>query len=119
MRMGQLFVNGKKVVETYAKWDRGYEYDMKIVDGGIYSREYDGQGGVGPWLHNVLIAPDSEQSSISRAKPEAVPANMYMVLGDYRSNSNDSHVWGFAHREAFRHRPMILFWPLSRLRVLN
>lgn len=47
--------------------------------------------------------------------PVTVPPNQYLVLGDNRNNSFDSHYWGFVPRNKIIGRAVIRFWPLNRL----
>lgn len=47
--------------------------------------------------------------------PRAVPQGSYLVLGDNRNNSCDSHYWGFVPRENIIGRAIVRFWPLNRL----
>jgi signal peptidase I len=47
--------------------------------------------------------------------PEVVPDDSYLVLGDNRNNSYDSHFWGFVPRENIIGRAVVRFWPPDRL----
>ncbi|MBD2462753.1 signal peptidase I [Oscillatoria sp. FACHB-1407] len=47
--------------------------------------------------------------------PEVVPEDSYLVLGDNRNNSYDSHFWGFVPRENIIGRAVVRFWPLNRM----
>lgn len=47
--------------------------------------------------------------------PVTVPTNSYLVLGDNRNASCDSHYWGFVPRENIIGRAIVRFWPLGRM----
>ncbi|HEY9763003.1 MAG TPA: signal peptidase I [Trichocoleus sp.] len=47
--------------------------------------------------------------------PQTVPADAYLVLGDNRNSSYDSHAWGFVPKENIIGRAVVRFWPPSRL----
>ncbi|MDJ0679455.1 MAG: signal peptidase I [Xenococcaceae cyanobacterium MO_167.B52] len=51
--------------------------------------------------------------------PETVPENQYLVLGDNRNNSYDSHYWGFVPRQNLIGRAIVRFWPFDRLGSLD
>lgn len=51
--------------------------------------------------------------------PVTVPKDRYLVLGDNRNNSYDSHYWGFVPRQNLIGRATIRFWPLNRLGYLD
>ncbi len=46
--------------------------------------------------------------------PVTVPQGQYLVLGDNRNNSYDSHYWGFVPREKIIGRAVVRFWPPNR-----
>lgn len=47
--------------------------------------------------------------------PRTVPPDSYLVLGDNRNNSCDSHFWGFVPRNNIIGRAVVKFWPPHRL----
>jgi signal peptidase I len=47
--------------------------------------------------------------------PVTVPQDQYLVLGDNRNNSYDSHYWGFVPRNHIIGRAVVRFWPMNRL----
>ncbi|NBD32641.1 MAG: signal peptidase I [Cyanobacteria bacterium] len=51
--------------------------------------------------------------------PVTVPEGHYLVLGDNRNNSYDSHYWGFLPRENIIGRAAVRFWPLGRMTLID
>ncbi|NJP10184.1 MAG: signal peptidase I [Leptolyngbyaceae cyanobacterium RU_5_1] len=47
--------------------------------------------------------------------PKVVKQGEYLVLGDNRDNSCDSHSWGFVPRDNIIGRAVVRFWPLDRV----
>lgn len=137
------FRNGAKMSEPYVKWSPlvtpegqqlSYSYDMKIVGGNMYSREYTAPnilspGYYGQWHYQpaadgsevppLVVVPPEQQDEITRAKPEAVPSGMFLMLGDNRNNSSDGHVWGFVPRANVVGKAMCVFWPPRRIGTLD
>lgn len=51
--------------------------------------------------------------------PVTVPADSYLVLGDNRNNSYDSHFWGFVPRDHIIGHAIVRFWPPNRIGELD
>lgn len=67
-----------------------------------------------PLRENYIAAPPEYQWG-----PETVPEDSYLVLGDNRNNSYDSHYWGFVPKENIIGRAVVRFWPIDRVGELD
>ena len=103
---GTVYRNGTALVEPYE--NETPKYDLEIKNYGIY-------------VNGVALDPRSANiPSKSRwSAPNRIPAGFYLMLGDNRNYSDDSHVWGFASRPAFFGRAFLNFWPLNRFSILH
>lgn len=63
-----------------------------------------------PLRENYIAAPPSYHYG-----PVTVPSDSYLVLGDNRNNSFDSHAWGFVPRDRIIGKAALRYWPLNRL----
>jgi signal peptidase I len=111
----------QKINEPYTKWspEGSYSYDMKIIGGVVYSREYTGPDDAGTWRINGVAVPEGEQDKITQATPQAVPSDKFFMLGDHRNNSNDGHVWGFVPRANIVGKAIFVFWPPTRMALVD
>ena len=122
MKNGVLWLNGQAQKEPHVLWrdespflpanDR--RYSMKVVRGVVYSRDYNSSGQPDVWTRNSVIVPMPEQAIISGAKTEALPPHKFLVLGDHRSNSNDSHVFGLVDRSQIKAKVTMRIYPFPR-----
>lgn len=102
MRRGRLFVNNAPFEEPYVKaasdfpdapspkfaWQRRFLTDRARRSGTVTTRNNWG--------------------------PLVVPEDSYFVMGDNRSNSEDSRYWGFVPRDAIRGRPFLVYYSYDR-----
>jgi signal peptidase I len=119
---GTVYINGRALQEPYAI-DRP-AYEMAIRDYGIYVSYGAGWQRLDPSSANV--PPKAMWTA-----PDRIPPHCYIMLGDNRNDSEDSHIWGFAQNAgrfatgqragetaAFTGRAFLIFWPPSQARIL-
>jgi len=51
--------------------------------------------------------------------PFIIPNGHYFMMGDNRGNSQDSRFWGFLDEKRIIGRANFMFWPISRINILN
>lgn len=116
---GVVYRNGVAMDEPYTADKPNYELEIKNY--GIY---VDGAP-LDPTIAN--IPPRSKWTA-----PDRIPPGCYLMMGDNRDNSEDSHIWGFAQtggtfmsgqrqgqKASFTGHAFLLFWPLNRVRILH
>ena len=103
---GLVYRNGKPLYEPFTSAHPDYELEIKDYDIVVDGIPLDPSRSVVP--------PKSEWQA-----PDRVPEGYYVMLGDNRNNSDDSHLWGFLRRDQFVGHAFLVFWPLSRAKVLH
>lgn len=116
---GNVTIDGEHVAEPYE--DAPPRYNLRIAE---YDMIVDGIR-LDPSVANI---PASSQWQAS----DKIPQGYYLMLGDNRNESDDSHVWGFAQvhgtyaagplagtaRAGFVGRAIAVIWPLSHFHLL-
>lgn len=72
------------------------------------------------WINGeALEEPYLNEMPEYELKPTNIPEHSYMVFGDNRNNSKDSHVWGFVPTANIEGRVLVRYWPLERWGALD
>jgi signal peptidase I len=103
---GIVYRNGKALREPYIMQRPDYELELKDYDMVVDGIPLDPTRSVVP-------------SKSEWQAPDRVPNDYYIMLGDNRNNSDDSHLWGFLRRDQFVGHAFLVFWPLNRAKLLN
>ncbi|MGR4064628.1 MAG: signal peptidase I [Vulcanimicrobiaceae bacterium] len=120
---GVVYRNGDALQEPYIAAQP--DYKLEIRDYGIYVDDGGGFQPIDPHFGNV--PPKAMWTA-----PDRIPPNCYLMLGDNRNDSEDSHIWGFAQdagtfatgpragqRAGFTGRAVVVFWPVTEARALQ
>jgi signal peptidase I len=101
-----VFHYPKDPTQSYIKRIIGLPGDsVQIIDGAVYVN--------GKKLDEPYV-PADYRDHISMPK-ETVPVDDYFVLGDHRSSSNDSRVWGFVDRGEIYGKAVFVYWPPDKI----
>jgi len=119
---GTVYLNGKALAEPYVA--ERPSYSLEIRNYGVYVSY--GAGWQRLDSSDANVPPASKWSS-----PDRIPAQCYIMLGDNRNDSEDSHIWGFAQdsgrfasgarmgaQAGFTGRAFLIFWPPSQAKIL-
>ena len=120
---GVVYLNDVAMDENYIA--QKPSYDLKIQNYDIWINDGFGWRALDPSEAN--IPPKSQWTS-----PNTIPPHCYVMLGDNRNDSEDSHVWGFAQdggtfasgprtgeHAGFTGRAFLIFWPLNQMKILK
>jgi signal peptidase I len=71
----------------------------------------------GNWIPEPYVS--SQYEDLSDFGPVKVPSHSYFVLGDCRSSSNDSRVFGNVARQLIEGRAAFAYWPIDHFGLLS
>ena len=119
---GIVYVNDVALHEPYVA--EKPSYNLEIRDHGIYVNY--GIGWQRLMSDSANVPPASQWLAADR-----IPPHCYIMLGDNRNDSEDSHIWGFAQdggrfatgqragtQGGFTGRAFLIFWPPSQAKIL-
>ncbi len=119
---GTVYLNGVPLKESYVA--EKPSYSLEIRDYGIYVSYGAGWQKLDPSAANV--PPRAMWTAADR-----IPPHCYIMFGDNRNDSEDSHIWGFAQDggrfaagprggapAGFTGRAFLIFWPPSQAKIL-
>jgi signal peptidase I len=61
----------------------------------------------------------SEYRDRQSLAPVRIPQGEFFVLGDHRTSSNDSRVWGTVERKLIYGKAVFVYWPVEQLGILR
>jgi len=99
---------------------------LELRDGSLW---VNGRPADEPYVHRATSRPDLTRASApvagstmrepwSLARPYTVPSGSYFVMGDNRTDSDDSRFWGTVPRADIVGEGFVVYWPLGRWTAL-
>ena len=108
VKNGEVYRNGVKLDEPYLPAGQRPNYELEIKNYGV-------------WVDGMPL--DSGRAQVPPKSawqaPDRVPNGYYIMLGDNRNDSDDSHLWGFLRRDQFVGHAFFVFWPPKHIGALH
>ena len=99
---GVVYRNGVALDEPYVPKGQRPSYELEIKNYAL-------------WVDGMPL--DSQRAQIPPKSawqaPDRIPNGYYLMLGDNRNDSDDSHLWGFLRRDQFVGHAFFVFWPFK------
>jgi signal peptidase I len=105
---GVVYRNGVALQEPYIPHGQRPNYELEIKNYGL-------------WVDGMPLDPQRAQIPPKSAwqAPDRIPDGNYLMLGDNRNDSDDSHLWGFLRRDQFVGHAFFVFWPIKHAGTLK
>ena len=118
-QFGISHINRGDTIVFWYPWDRSKSYIKRVIGlpGDVVEIE-NGRVYINRHLLDEPYVPDAyrDQSSMER---KFVPPNEYFVLGDHRTSSSDSRVWGTVPRNLIFGKAVFAYWPVAKMGSLR
>jgi signal peptidase I len=114
VRAGHVLVDGKPLGdEPYAQWTASYRQPRSERAAELTPEQYQQI-----WQDRGL---EEELQGVEKDYfgPVRVPPGSYFMMGDNRDQSCDSRYWGPVEERYVKGKAWLLYWPLSRLKVVR
>jgi len=114
-KLGVGAIQREDLVVFHFPLDRSQSYIKRVI--GVPGDQVQVEDGVvfvnGTKLDEPYV-PDEYRDHVTIPR-QRVPADHYFVLGDHRSSSNDSRVWGFVERSDIYGKAVFVYWPPDKI----
>lgn len=95
---GWVYLNGKALNESYTAEDPDGPYPLPVTDRA--------------WITTKKIGKENVQFV-------KIPKGKLLVMGDNRNDSFDARFWGLLDRKRMLGKAMVIFWPVTRMRIVH
>ena len=114
-KFGVGAISRSDLVVFHFPLDRSQSYIKRVIGiPGDWVEIDDGRVFVNNQKIEEPYVPDEYRDHISLPK-QRVQEGQYFVLGDHRTSSNDSRMWGFVGRSDIYGKAVFVYWPLDKI----
>ena len=107
--------NRGDIVLFNSPYNDGKQYVKRLV--GLPGERIEIRRGMVYINDQLLVIPGvTIRRDYSNLKKQIIPKDHFFMLGDNRSNSADSRVWGFVPKSELIGEALFIYWPLNRIR---